>query len=205
MKKIIMSIMLLTLALVSISAKDVFTVKSGDPSIILEKGTTALYEIDYSKAVVTNSKDHEDDVPFNDWVVSYEEDDEDAKWKKDENELKKTFREKFNDANKKGVQLTKTGKNYKIILRLTMVDWGAAVKMRLTGLGGGNALISGEFEVQDMNGTSLAVVEFKDQKGGSSFKRIGRLKEAFEWLSNDIVDYIKDYQKAQKKAAKKKK
>ena len=202
--------MLLTLALVSVSAKGpVFTVKSGDPTIILEKGKTALYEIDYSKAIITNSKDHEDDLPFDKWMASHEDEDGENKWArdwpKDQKELKKTLREKFNDANGKGVQLTKDGKNYKIILRLTMIDWGASFKVKLTGPGGGNAKISGEFEVQDLSGTSLAIIEFKDQKGGSSYKQIGRLKEALEWLSNDIVDFTKDYQKAQKKAAKKKK
>ncbi len=186
-----------------------FVIKQGDPLVLLQENKSAIYEIDYSKMMVTEGKDHENDLDFYSWMQSQDEDND--KWVKDwEKEDKaacnKEFRERFNDEIDHGIKLTKLGKNYKVILRLKMIDFGPAVKYGFGGIQGGEAKADGELEVRDINSDEiLLVLEFNKIKGESSFKQIGRLKGVFENLCENLNDYLEDYQKEQKKLAKKKK
>ncbi|QUB82105.1 hypothetical protein [Prevotella jejuni] len=186
-------------------AKTPFKVKQGNPLVILQKDKKAIYDIDYSKMIVTDG-DPENDMDFVSWLASKDEDGK--KWSKDwENkekaECKKTFREKFNKEIKNGFELTKLGKDYKVIFRISKIDFGPAVKMKLTGFGGGEAKASGEFEVRDFNTDEiLTIITFENLVGESSFKQIGRIKGLFENFSEELSDFLKSYQKEEKKADK---
>jgi len=198
---------LMLLTAVSINAKDdLFTVVKGSLDVLLEQKKTAVFEIDYSQMMVTNSKDHEDDVDFATWMQAQDEDDD--KWTndwetKDKEKCHKAFREHYNDEVKQGLKLTKLGKDYKVILRLTMIDFGPAVKYGFGGIKGGEAKADGVFEVRDINTDEVKLVlKFEGLKGDSSFKQIGRLIGIFENFGEKLSDYLKDYQKEQKKKRK---
>jgi hypothetical protein len=198
-----------------------FVVKQGDPLILLQENKTAIFEIDYSKMVVFDGKDHENDLPFREWMISQDEDNE--KWlvdweKKDSAECHKAFREYFNDEIKKGIKLTKLGKDYKVILRFDEVYIGkhaSGGKIALgIFLGGGaglnasreSAIATGELEIQNLKtGDVELILGFNNLVGEESLKQIGRLKGLFENIAEKINDYLEDYQKEQKKLAKKKK
>lgn len=191
---------------------DIFTVKQGDPLVLLQEKKTAIFEVDYSHLIVTDSKDHDNDMDFKSWMQTQDEDED--KWlidweTKDKADCDKAFREHFNDEVENGIKLTKLGKHYKVILRLTLIDFGPAVKMKLTGISGGEAKANGELEVCDINtGETLLNLSFENLKGESSFKQIGRLKGIFENLGEELSDYLKqykkEYDKQQKKLRKKK-
>ena len=75
--------------------------------------------------------------------------------------------------------------------------------MKLTGFGGGEAKASGEFEVRDFNTDEvLTIITFENLVGESSFKQIGRIKGLFENFSEELSDFLKSYQKEEKKADK---
>ena len=191
------------------TAKDseLFTIKQGDPLILLQEKKTATFEIDYSQMMVTDGKDHEYDLNFRDWMIRKDEDK--GKWiedweKEDSADCNKAFREFFNDEIKKGLKLTKLGKDYHVTLRLYMIDFGPAVKYGLGGIKGGEAKADGELEVRDITTNEiLLIIGFNKLKGDSSFKQIGRLKGIFENLGEELNDYLKDYQKQLKKQNKK--
>lgn len=76
----IVTLMLLTA--VSMNAKDdLFTVVEGSLDVLLEQKKTAVFDIDYSQMIVTDSKNHEDDVDFATWMQAQDEDDD--KWTND--------------------------------------------------------------------------------------------------------------------------
>jgi hypothetical protein len=189
---------------IGFAKSSLFTIKTGDPSILLQVGKTATFEIDYSNMIVTDGKHHENDMLFYDWMITQDEDK--GKWledweKKDSAECVKEFREKFNDEVKKGIKLTKLGKDYHVIMRLSRIDFGPGAKYGFGGVKGGEADADGELEIQDKNTKEvLLILSFEKLEGESSFKQIGRLKGIFENFGEKISDYLKDYQKQQKKS-----
>lgn len=200
-------LLLLTMALVcsvSVLAKsDIFTLKQGDPLVLLQENKKAIFEIDYSQMIVTDSKHHERDLPFREWMIT--KDEENDKWTRDwEQEdsasCDQAFRESFNHEIKKGLQLTKIGKDYKVTMRITMIDFGAPFKYSLRGYHGGEATATGEIEIKELKSNEVVcVIAFKDLKGEDSFKQIGRLKGVFENLGEKLNDWLKDYSKKSKK------
>ena len=201
----IVTLMLLTA--VSMNAKsDLFTVVEGSLDVLLEQKKTAVFDIDYSQMIVTDSKNHEDDVDFATWMQVQDEDDD--KWTtdwetKDKEKCHKAFREHYNDEVKQGLKLSKLGKDYKVVLRLKMIDFGPAVKYGFGGIKGGEAKADGVFEVRDLNTDEVKLIlKFEGLKGDSSCKQIGRLIGIFENFGEKLSDYLKDYQKEQKKKKK---
>lgn len=182
---------------------ELFTIVEGSLDVLLELKKTAVFEIDYSQMMVTNGKNHEDDVDFATWMQVQDEDDD--KWTtdwetKDKEKCHKAFREHFNNEVKQGFKLSKLGKDYKVVLRLTMIDFGPAVKYGLGGIKGGEAKANGIFEVRDINTDEVKLIlKFEGLKGESSFKQIGRLIGIFENFGEELSNYLKDYQKGQKK------
>lgn len=188
--------------LASAKRSELFVVKQGDPLVILQEKKTAIFEIDYSKLIVTDSKDHDNDLDFSTWMQAQDEDDN--KWledweSKDKADCDKAFRDKWNDEIKHGLKLTKLGKHYKVIFRPTMIDFGPAVKYGFGGIKGGEAKVDGQLEVRDINTDDVQLIlEVHQLKGESSFKQIGRLKGIFENLGEELNDYLKDYKKKNK-------
>lgn len=188
---------------------NLFVIKQGDPLILLQN-KKAIYEIDYSQLMVTDGKDSENDLDFFTWMKLKDEDND--KWTedweaKDKADCDKAFRDKFNSEIEKGIRLSKYGEDYKVILRLTHIDFGSAVTYSvIKGVQKGTATASGELEIKDLKtDETLLSIAFSGLKGEGSFKQIGRLKGIFENLGEELWDYLEDYQKAQKKAQKKKK
>ena len=195
---------LMFLSAVNMNAKsELFTIVEGSLDVLLELKKTAVFEIDYSQMMVTNGKNHEDDVDFATWMQVQDEDDD--KWTtdwetKDKEKCHKAFREHYNNEVKQGLKLSKLGKDYKVVLRLTMIDFGPAVKYGLGGIKGGEAKANGIFEVRDLNTDEVKLIlKFEGLKGESSFKQIGRLVGIFENFGEELSNYLKDYQKGQKK------
>ena len=222
-KKLTILFLLLMCAVV-VSAKkksEIFTIIQGDPLVILQEKKTAVFEIDYSKMMVTDGKDHDNDLPFHEWMISQDEDDDEwlKDWKeKDSVECNKAFRDYFNDEIKKGIKLTKLGKDYKVSLRFTEVYIGehtkagkAVLSILIAGGAGLNshresAIASGEIQIDNLKtGETELLLAFSNFKGEESLSQIGRLKGIFENLSEEINEYLEDYQKQQKKLNKKKK
>ena len=84
-----------------------------------------------------------------------------------------------------------------------MIDFGPGVKYGFGGVKGGEAKADGELEVQDKDSKEvLLILSFEKLKGDSSFKQIGRLKGFYEKFAGELSDYLKDYQKQQKKMKK---
>ena len=202
-------VLFLVVSAIGFAKSSLFTIKTGDPLILLKAGNTATFEIDYSKMIVTDGKHHENDMSFYDWMIVQDEDK--GKWlqdweEKDSAECVKEFRERFNDEFKKGIKLTKVGKDYHVILRLSRIDFGPGAKYGFGGVKGGEADADGELEIQDIKTKEVLLnISFEKLKGDSSFKQIGRLKGVFEKFAEELSEYLEDYQKEQKKLAKKNK
>lgn len=160
--------------------------------------------------LVTDGKDHDNDMSFRSWMIAQDEDDEEwlQDWeKKDSAECHKSFREHFYKEVKKGIQLTKLGKDYKVILRFTMIDFGivkGGKKVLSVLLGGARGLMSpatasGELEVRDLNTDEvLTVIAFNDLVGEERYTQISRLKGIFENIGEELYDYLKEYKKQNK-------
>ena len=209
-KSVILMLMILTANCVAAKKSEVLTIKQGDPLILLQPKKTAILEIDYSKLMVTDGKNHEDDVDFVTWMQMKDEDDD--KWlkdweSKDQEECYKSFRDNFNKEIDDAIKLTKYGKDYKVILTVKTINFGTAIKYNVvTGWKKGQAKADGELEVRDLNtDEQLLLIEFSDLKGEGSFKQIGRFKGIFENLCENLNEYLEEYQKEQKKLAKKNK
>lgn len=187
-------------------AKTPFKVVAGDPLALLQKAKRAVYEIDYSGLIVTDTDHPENDMDFTSWMISQDEDND--KWtrdweEKDKAACDKAFREKWNDEVKDGIRLTKLGKDYKVILRLKKIDFGPPVTYNFRGFHGGEARANGELELCDFEtGETVTLISFKDLKGEDSFKQIGRLKGIFENLGENMHDFLKDCKKEAKKRKK---
>lgn len=210
MKSLCVFVMCWTFSGIVSAKSSVFSVKQGDPLILLQEKKTASFEIDYSQMMVTEGKDHDYDLPFHEWMISRDEDSDEwlKDWEeKDSIKCNGEFRDKFNDEVDKAIKLTKLGKDYHLVLRFTMVDFGGSVKWTpMKGMSGGTAEADGEIELRDKKTNEvLLVLSFNKLQGEDSFKQIGRLIGLFENLGEQLNEYLKDYQKQQKKLDKKKK
>lgn len=207
-------LMIISASCVVAKKKQIITVKEGDPLILLQEKKTAVFEIDYSQMMVTDGKDHENDLPYRDWMIVQDEDKD--RWtddwiKKDSVECNIAFRDNFNDEIKKGMKLTKIGKDYKVILRFSMIYLGKHGKALVGILFGARnmmdtAIASGELEVRDLkSGEVKLILSFDDLVGEEAYSQMSRFKGVFENLCEEINDYLEDFQKQQKKQDKKKK
>lgn len=194
--------------------KQIITIKEGDPLILLQEKKTAVFEIDYSQMMVTDGKDHDNDLIYREWMIAQDEDKD--RWtddwvKKDSVECNIAFRDKFNDEIEKGIKLTKIGKDYKVILRFSMIYLGKHKGATVGILFGARTLMdkavaSGELEVRDLKSDETKlIIAFDDLVGEEAYTQMKRFKGVFENLGEEINDFLEDYQKQQKKKDKKKK
>lgn len=223
-KSVILMLMILTANSVAGKKGEILTIKQGDPMILLQENKTAIFDIDYSKLIITDGKNHDNDLDFRTWMIAQDEDSE--KWlkdweEKDSAECQKSFRDHFNDEIKKGIKLTKLGKHYKVILRPTMMRLktvSAGKKIAGFLLGGARALMdstygSGELEVRDINTDEvLLLITFDGLPGEEAYTQIRQIRGLYENLCEVMNEYLEDYkedlekeQKRQKKLEKKNK
>lgn len=209
----LMTMMILVIfgcSVVTVTAKsknNVIEVKYGSLDLLLQEKKKATFEIDYSQLIITDSKNHDNDMDFLTWMQTQDEDDDEwtKDWEeKDKANCDKAFRDEFNSEIEDVIKLSKFGKDYHLILKLTMLDFGPPVKYSWKGLWGGEAVASGELELKDQQtGETILLISFENLKGESSFKQIGRLKGIFENLCEKLNDLLKKHKKEQKKAKKK--
>ncbi len=195
---------LLTLITNVCVAKSPIHLIQGDPLILLQANKKAIYEVDYSQMIVTDGKE-ESDMDFYSWMETQDEDNNQwvKDWElKDKKECDKAFRENFNDEVKKGIRLTKLGKDYKVTFRIKKINFSV---LALGGMWGQTkAIASGEMTVSDPNtGEILLLLGFDAISGEASYKQISRLKSIFENFGEELNEYLQDYQKSYKKAQKK--
>ena len=216
----ILFVLIMCAGFVSAKKKDeTFTVKMGNPLIILQEKKKAILEIDYSKMMVLPDKEDEDIMPFREWMISQDEDNEEwiKDWEeKDSAECYKAFRDYFNKEIEKGMKITKLGKDYKVTLRINEIYLGKHIKGGKLALavvvGGGwalnssrkNGIASGELQIQNLQtGETELIIEFKNFVGEESLSQIGRIKGIYENLSEKINEYLEDYQEEYEKQQKK--
>lgn len=206
-RNLLLLLLIMCVSFASAEKKEIITLKQGDPLILLQKKKTAIFEIDYSQMVVTDGKNHEDDIPFYEWMKIQDEDND--KWtedweSKDKEKCYKAFRDNFNSELKNGLKLTKLGKNYKAIFRINQINFGNAVRYTVMwGLRKGISKASGSFEVRDINTDEVKLIlDFKDLKGEGSFKQIGRLIGIFENFGEQLNEFLEEYQEEYEKQQK---
>lgn len=209
----ILFVAIITSCFASAAKKEFIILKQGDPLIIQQEKKTATFEIDYSKTMVVYGKKNEEEASFRDWMIMQDEDDEDwiKDWeRKDSAEVSKTFRECFSDNIKKAMKLTKTGKDYKVILRIYRLSLGTTTSAGSVILFGGAAaqaaVISGEIEIQDLKtGETVLILEYDDVVGDGHYRIMARFRNVIDNLCNRIDEYLKDYKKKIAKEQKKQK
>ena len=80
-KGVIFLLMILTANSVAAKKGEILSIKQGDPMILLQENKTAIFDIDYSKLIITDGKNHDNDLDFRTWMIAQDEDSE--KWLKD--------------------------------------------------------------------------------------------------------------------------
>lgn len=217
MKDYSKKIMLLLALMMSVSyasakKQEPISIIQGDPFIIQQENKTAIYEIDYSKLIVEYGRKNDQEASFRDWMIMQNEDTEEwiKDWEeKDSAEVDKTFRECFSDNIRKAMKLTKTGKDYKVILRLNRINFGKESsfgKVMLFGSGAADcAIVSGEIEILDLKtGESKLILAFDKVAGDGQYTQMKRFRNVIDNLCNRVDEFLKSYRKQLEKEQKKK-
>ena len=185
MKKTMMVLMAIMMAL-SVSAKDdKVSVISGNGKALTESGKTATVEFDYKNTVV------EEGGKLMDYLKKRGE--ENVKdWPEVAAYAKGRFIESFNKKNKKGVQVVDADKaDLKMKIIIEKMDFGnTGVSVVFGGLGSaGGAEITGKLIVTDKGGKKLAEYELHQIRGGGAtdFTESKRLGSCYENLAKMIV------------------
>ena len=147
-----------------------FVVTSGDFKVVMQPGKIGRVEVDFTKAKVGNLSTMEiTDQSFIDYL---EANDQKVfkKWSEYQEEGEETFMDRWNDAKKKVIKLTKKGTpDYIIKINATRLDPGnsGAATWSWNKRDGG-IIISGTLEVLDASGSSVCKMNINRYRGASS-------------------------------------
>ena len=147
-----------------------FVVTSGDFKVVMQPGKIGRVEVDFTKAKVGNLSTMEiTDQSFIDYL---EANDQKVfkKWSEYQEEGEETFMDRWNDAKKKVIKLTKKDTpNYIIKINATQLDPGnsGAATWSWNKRGGG-IIISGTLEVLDAAGNSVCKMNINRYRGFST-------------------------------------
>ena len=147
-----------------------FVVTSGDFKVVMQPGKIGRVEVDFTKAKVGNLSTMEiTDQSFIDYL---EANDQKVfkKWSEYQEEGEETFMDRWNDAKKKVIKLTKKGTpDYIIKINATQLDPGnsGAATWSWNKRGGG-IIISGTLEVLDAAGNSVCKMNINRYRGFST-------------------------------------
>jgi len=147
-----------------------FVVTSGDFKVVMQPGKIGRVEVDFTKAKVGNLSTMEiTDQSFIDYL---EANDQKVfkKWSEYQEEGEETFMDRWNDAKKKVIKLTKKGTpDYIIKINATQLDPGnsGAATWSWNKRDGG-IIISGTLEVLDASGNSVCKMNINRYRGASS-------------------------------------
>ena len=147
-----------------------FVVTSGDFKVVMQPGKIGRVEVDFTKAKVGNLSTMEiTDQSFIDYL---EANDQKVfkKWSEYQEEGEETFMDRWNDAKKKVIKLTKKGTpDYIIKINANQLDPGnsGAATWSWNKRDGG-IIISGTLEVLDASGNSVCKMNINRYRGVSS-------------------------------------
>ena len=147
-----------------------FVVTSGDFKVVMQPGKIGRVEVDFTKAKVGNLSTMEiTDQSFIDYL---EANDQKVfkKWSEYQEEGEETFMDRWNDAKKKVIKLTKKGTpDYIIKINATRLDPGnsGAATWSWNKRDGG-IIISGTLEVLDAAGNSVCKMNINRYRGFST-------------------------------------
>lgn len=181
--------------------EDEFVVTSGDFNVVRQPGKIGRLEVDFTQAKVGNLSTMEiTDQTFIDYL---KENDQNVykKWSEYQEEAIETFMERWNDAKKKVIKLTKNDTpDYIIKINAAQLDPGnsGAATWSWNKRGGG-IIISGTLEVIDAAGNSVCKMNINRYRGFSTrgidikiptFHR--RTLLLHKSLAKDLLEYLLD-------------
>ena len=170
MKKIFLLAVMAMMAIAVQADEEEFVVTSGDFNVVRQPGKTGRLEVDFTKAKVGNLSTMEiTDQTFMDYLAANDQKGF-KKWSEYQEEAIETFMERWNDAKKKVIKLTKEDTpDYIIKINAAQLDPGnsGAATWSWNKRGGG-IIISGTLEVLDASGNSLCKMNINRYRGFST-------------------------------------
>ena len=170
MKKMFLLAVMAMMTLAVQADEEEFVVTSGDFKVVMQPGKIGRVEVDFTKAKVGNLSTMEiTDQSFIDYL---EANDQKVfkKWSEYQEEGEETFMDRWNDAKKKVIKLTKKGTpDYIIKINATQLDPGnsGAATWSWNKRDGG-IIISGTLEVLDASGSSVCKMNINRYRGAST-------------------------------------
>ena len=170
MKKLFLLAVMAMMAIAVQADEEEFVVTSGDFNVVMQPGKIGRVEVDFTKAKVGNLSTMEiTDQTFMDYL---EANDQKVfkKWSEYQEEAIETFMERWNDAKKKVIKLTKKDTpDYIIKINAAQLDPGnsGAATWSWNKRGGG-IIISGTLEVIDAAGNSVCKMNINRYRGAST-------------------------------------
>lgn len=170
MKKLFLLAVMAMMAIAVQADEEEFVVTSGDFNVVRQPGKTGRLEVDFTKAKVGNLSTMEiTDQTFMDYLAANDQK-VFKKWSEYQEEAIETFMERWNDAKKKVIKLTKKDTpDYIIKINATQLDPGnsGAATWSWNKRGGG-IIISGTLEVIDAAGNSVCKMNINRYRGFST-------------------------------------
>ncbi len=170
MKKLFLLAMMAMMAIAVQADEKEFVVTSGDFNVVRQPGKTGRLEVDFTKAKVGNLSTMEiTDQTFMDYLAANDQK-VFKKWSEYQEEAIETFMERWNDAKKKVIKLTKKDTpDYIIKINAAQLDPGnsGAATWSWNKRGGG-IIISGTLEVIDAAGNSVCKMNINRYRGFST-------------------------------------
>ena len=170
MKKLFLLAMMAMMAIAVQADEEKFVVTSGDFNVVRQPGKTGRLEVDFTKAKVGNLSTMEiTDQTFMDYLAANDQK-VFKKWSEYQEEAIETFMERWNDAKKKVIKLTKKDTpDYIIKINAAQLDPGnsGAATWSWNKRGGG-IIISGTLEVLDAAGNSVCKMNINRYTGFST-------------------------------------
>lgn len=170
MKKLFLLAMMAMMAIAVQAGEEEFVVTSGDFNVVRQPGKTGRLEVDFTKAKVGNLYTMEiTDQTFMNYLAANDQK-VFKKWSEYQEEAIETFMERWNDAKKKVIKLTKKDTpDYIIKINAAQLDPGnsGAATWSWNKRGGG-IIISGTLEVLDAAGNSVCKMNINRYRGFST-------------------------------------
>ena len=170
MKKLFLLAVMAMMAITVQADEEEFVVTSGDFNVVRQPGKTGRLEVDFTKAKVGNLSTMEiTDQTFMDYLAANDQK-VFKKWSEYQEEAIETFMERWNDAKKKVIKLTKKDTpDYIIKINAAQLDPGnsGAATWSWNKRGGG-IIISGTLEVIDAAGNSVCKMNINRYRGFST-------------------------------------
>ena len=170
MKKLFLLAVMAMMAIAVQADEEEFVVTSGDFNVVRQPGKTGRLEVDFTKAKVGNLSTMEiTDQTFMDYLAANDQKGF-KKWSEYQEEAIETFMERWNDAKKKVIKLTKEDTpDYIIKINAAQLDPGnsGAATWSWNKRGGG-IIISGTLEVIDAAGNSVCKMNINRYRGFST-------------------------------------